>query len=391
MSTKERRGFTLIELLVVIAIIAVLIALLLPAVQAAREAARRAQCTNNMKQIGLALHNYHQTNDKFPQGMSESAFTLGVLAPGTAYANWGEWSAQAMMLPYMEQGPIYNSINFCYNSLYGTGGITNLTASTRVISSYLCPSDPNAAFGGSPAMSVTMYAGWGNQSGWAPSINNYRGSMGTTTSVWGWQTGYYSCQPDPFNLQGGTQCASNTTGLFTLWNCYGIRDVTDGTSNTVAFAESLCGDPTVVLPSHRNNAITGLSAIANVEAFDASTLNYQTVLVPAFNACTAAYQAGGANLSSQTGLRWAFGGTGYTLFQTIVPPNGQPWQLCQDQCGGCNIDNAQFANAQSNHPGGVNVLLADGSCRFIKNSINPQTWMGLGTRANGEVISADSY
>jgi prepilin-type N-terminal cleavage/methylation domain-containing protein/prepilin-type processing-associated H-X9-DG protein len=388
MSTNERRGFTLIELLVVIAIIAVLIALLLPAVQAAREAARRAQCTNNLKQIGLAMHNYHSANDKFPQGMSESTSTLGTFG---GYANWGEWSAQAMLLPYMEQTPIYNSINFCYDSLYGTGGSTNLTASTRLINAFVCPSDPNAGFGGAPSMSITMYQGWGNQSGWAPSINSYRGSMGTTTSVWGWQTGYYSCQPDPFNLQGGTQCASNTTGLFTLWNCYGIRDVTDGTSNTVAFAESLCGDPTVVLPTHRNNAITGVSQISGVEAFDASALNYQTVLVPAFNQCTTAYMAGGANLSSQTGLRWAFGGTGYTLFQTIVPPNSQPWQLCQDQCGGCNLNNAQFANAQSNHPGGVNVLFADGSGRFIKNSINPQTWMGLGTRANGEVISSDSY
>src|SRR5271155_3529104 len=117
------RGFTLIELLVVIAIIAVLIALLLPAVQAAREAARRAQCTNNLKQIGLALHNYHQTNNKFPQGHSQSFAYVS----HTAYAGWTEWSAQAMFLGYMEQNPVYNAINFSYCGGYGYGGYANVT------------------------------------------------------------------------------------------------------------------------------------------------------------------------------------------------------------------------------------------------------------------------
>ena len=116
MKTRERRGFTLIELLVVIAIIAVLIALLLPAVQAAREAARRAQCSNNLKQIGLAMHNYHSSNDKFPQGMSQSAFALNYAG---GYSGWGEWSAQAEMLPYLEQAPVYSAINFCFGMIYG--------------------------------------------------------------------------------------------------------------------------------------------------------------------------------------------------------------------------------------------------------------------------------
>ena len=197
MSKNNRPAFTLIELLVVIAIIAVLIALLLPAVQAAREAAQRAQCTNNLKQIGLAMHNYHQSIDKFPQGMSQSAASL----PYTAYAGWGEWSAQSMLLPYMEQTPVYNSINFSFDMIYGTGGAINLTASTTLISSFCCPSDPNVAFGGAPSSSEATYATWG-QAGFPPDINSYRGSLGTTTSVYN-NPGYATCTPDPLHIAGG--------------------------------------------------------------------------------------------------------------------------------------------------------------------------------------------
>jgi prepilin-type processing-associated H-X9-DG protein len=153
------------------------------------------------------------------------------------------------------------------------------------------------------------------------------------------------------------------------------------------------GDATNALPTHRNNAITGVTSAAGAEAFDASAVSYQNVILPALNACSLAYQQGGANFTGVTGLRWAYGGTGYTLFQTVVTPNSktQPWNTCTDQCPGCNINVASFSNAQSNHPGGVNVLFADGSAHFIKDAINPQTWMALGTRGNGEVLSSDSY
>src|SRR3954467_12234709 len=115
----RRRGFTLIELLVVIAIIAVLIALLLPAVQAAREAARRIQCVNNLKQIGLAIHNYHSAAGSFPMGitMAPSSSLTGGATGGPDYASWNGWSAQALMLPFLEQGPLYNGCNFNYGPI----------------------------------------------------------------------------------------------------------------------------------------------------------------------------------------------------------------------------------------------------------------------------------
>src|SRR5262249_9113279 len=150
-----RRGFTLIELLVVIAIIAVLIALLLPAVQAAREAARRSQCLNNLKQLGLGMHNYHQTHNTFPIGAAYAP------ASGTNFATWIKWGANAMLLGYLEQGAIYNAINFSFSPEPGdqAGRFINSTAYNAKLSLFLCPSDGNA----------------GNVN-----INNYHASVGTT-------------------------------------------------------------------------------------------------------------------------------------------------------------------------------------------------------------------
>ena len=326
MVSKIRRGFTLIELLVVIAIIAVLIALLLPAVQAAREAARRAQCNNNLKQIGLALHNYHQTNNVFPPGHGQSASQLNYTG---GYAGWGEWSAQAMMLNYMEQAPIYNAINFSFCGGYSYGAFCNVSVFNSVINTFMCPSDNQVDKGGPPNNTPAGPAGWGNSNAYPPNINSYRGSIGTTTSRYNWppNTGYACCTPDPLNMQGGTPAQKPaSTGMFAYWVCYGIQDVTDGTSSTILFAESLVGDTgggTSTSYLSRNNSVTNVTAASAAEAYDASSLSYANVILPALNACTTNMKAN-SSVATANGNRWAWGAVGMTLFNTVVTPNRHP-------------------------------------------------------------------
>jgi prepilin-type N-terminal cleavage/methylation domain-containing protein/prepilin-type processing-associated H-X9-DG protein len=346
----RRRGFTLIELLVVIAIIAVLIALLLPAVQAAREAARRSQCVNNLKQIGLALHNYHQTNDKFPPGGVCTQSASGCVN------QWNGHSVIGMMLPFMEQQSVYSTINFNLTSDNGA----NTTARRTQINTLLCPSDSNAQGQGS-----------GSDGG---RLNSYLGSEGTTV---------------------GNGYNSTATGLFCTGSTYGVRDVTDGTSNTVAFSEKLAGSlnsNTGQNPGYRGNGVNGTSVSTNV----ADAWLNPTQVATDLTTCTSAFQAltaGSNNLIDNEGQWWITGATAYVMFNTIVPPNSNQyaWGSCRNACSGCSPDGSSYVNASSNHSGGCNVLMADGSVRFTKSSINQQTWWSIGTKANNEVVDANSY
>jgi prepilin-type N-terminal cleavage/methylation domain-containing protein/prepilin-type processing-associated H-X9-DG protein len=370
---KARRGFTLIELLVVIAIIAVLIALLLPAVQSAREAARRIQCTNNLKQLALALHNYIGATNAAPPGIVNTTATPG---NPPALSTWTSWSAQALLLPYVEQGPLYNAANFSWTCCYvgPQADATNITVYNTRIAAFLCPSD--------------ALAGQLN-------INSYYGSIGTSTVQY------------PTN--------GSTTGMFNVYNsvtsCSSVflASITDGTSNTVAFGEGLVGDYTRN-SSYRGNGMAGApdtsgGIVTATMPGNNSESNPQAVL-QALQSCNAFWQGSalatcsgytaccGVGVKQVDGKIWALGERGFTLFNTIVPPNSKqyPWRSCRlTSCPSCAPEASSFINASSFHPGGANFAFADGSIRFIKDSVSMLTYQALGTRNGGEVISSDSY
>jgi prepilin-type N-terminal cleavage/methylation domain-containing protein/prepilin-type processing-associated H-X9-DG protein len=357
MRPLQRRGFTLIELLVVIAIIAVLIALLLPAVQAAREAARRIQCTNNLKQIGLALHSYHSAQGSFPMGVSRWGSTSAFY--------WDNWSGQALMLSALEQNAMYNAANFMVGNNEtgaGPGYYMNLTVTNAKLSVFLCPSDGNAG-----SVSVTNN---GNNN---LLDNSYVGSVGTTTLSPNGGTGSWS--------------TAGSTGIFWYWTSYGVESVQDGTSNTIAFSEALVGGPSSTL-AYRGTAVLNVGGTTD-QLQDANS--NQAAITAGLAKCTAAYQKS-SGLNNARGIFWEVGAVGMTLFNTIVPPNSvqYKWSACRSNSGGWP-DQATYSNASSNHPGGVNTCMADGSVKFMKDSVNQRTWWSLGTRSNGEVIDASSY
>ena len=376
-----RRGFTLIELLVVIAIIAVLIALLLPAVQSAREAARRSQCINNMKQIGLALHNYHSTHNVFPPGrMYPDAVRGGVpLLTLTSYGtgnlpnapgNWsGFYSVHCHILNYLEQVNAYNAMNFTgvnLGALQDSAGniiSPNYTAYTLTQSTFLCPSDP---------FNTPQPGG----------ENNYRANFGGSTPYAGG------------GLRGdNTQRVGTDNGAFTYGPGIGIAAMIDGTSNTAVFSERSKGSNNGSGFATKSDAVL----VSYTMTFNPQADSDNLLALCQRQATNPAvfYQHGRYAPSAGFGLQFS-DGWGYawyvaTLYNHVAPPN---WKGLD--CGvGTSITDAPsehaIISARSNHPGGANSLLGDGSVKFVKESVNIATWRALGTRAGGEVISADAY
>ncbi len=359
---RGRRGFTLIELLVVIAIIGVLIALLLPAVQAAREAARRSQCTNNLKQIGLALHNYHSAHNSFPMGQTRNAS-----ASPWVDRNWTGWSIHGQILGNMEQGPLYNAINWnCIPYGYNGDGMgpKNTTVAYSIVSTFLCPSDPNAPRNGT---------------------NSYHGSLGTTTG----------------NGPGGTgPFATNnrqTTGMFGFFCSYGLNSALDGTSQTVCFAEAITGkrpgDITLTDDFRGHNVMNIQTRTMDGPTRD-NAFNNPAMVLADLQTCASFFNRTSGKLQSKRGSTWSHGTAGYTLFNTIQTPNDSQFRFngcrfgCRDDCG---MDGSEFLPANSWHSGGCNVMMTDGSVRFVKDSVDRNTWWALGTRAGGEVVGSNQY
>ena len=279
MRIANRRGFTLIELLVVIAIIAVLIALLLPAVQAAREAARRSQCVNNLKQIGLAMHNYHSSVNSFPLGSTQAPYALGNANTGTPA--WDSWSAHALMLNFLEQTALYNAVNFSLAPAWTNqpvGYFTNLTVYNTKINSFLCPSDGNAG---------------------KNNINSYFASVGTTT---------YNCC---------NSAAINSTGVFGYLRGSSIAEITDGTSNTIAFSEGLVGNLIPgALPGNSTGNVSspnsGAAATVNVTSLSAAT-NAIAGVQADIAVCAQQFRSNPNNGSGQgKGNHWGTGAMGYS-------------------------------------------------------------------------------
>jgi prepilin-type processing-associated H-X9-DG protein len=282
-----------------------------------------------------------------------------------------------MLLPYVEQGPLYNAANFNWTCCYvgPQADATNSTVYNMRIAGFLCPSDG--------------LAGQRN-------INSYLGSIGTST------------------IQYPTD--GITTGVFQVYNSVNscasvtLAALTDGTSNTIAFGEGLVGDYGQN-DSYRGNGMSGATdptggIVPGTIAGNNSESNPQAV-IQALQSCNTFWRSSAlatcsgysacdnVGLKQYNGQLWALGERGYTLFNTIVPPNSKsyPWRSCRlgASCPSCAPEASSFINASSNHPGGCNFAFSDGSVRFIKDSVSMLTYQALGTRAGGEVISSDSY
>ncbi|MDR3619473.1 MAG: DUF1559 domain-containing protein [Paludisphaera borealis] len=332
-----RAAFTLIELLVVIAIIAVLIALLLPAVQSAREAARRIQCTNNLKQLGLAMSTYHDA--------------LGTFPPGARYVGWGTWYHYS--LPFLEQGSVFNAFNFMGSNIttpqLGYLDVANSTATTIRLAAFQCPSDQSTApIGGVTAGSYEANYG-----------NTGTGLFQITASS------PYCCTSYNGVVFGGAPfawIAVGTAPVQSFAGTYGVATITDGTSNTMLLAE--------VIQGQSNGTQFDLRGFIQY----GSSSGFATYLAPNSKQPDL--------LNDPTYCAYPYSNNPPCKFRTASPP-----AYPGDTTPGVNGDT--YAS-RSRHPGGVNSVYADGSVHYIKDSISLPTWRALSTTHGGEVISADA-
>ena len=333
---RSRSAFTLVELLVVIAIIGILVALLLPAVQAAREAARRMSCSNNLKQFGLGIHNRHDTYKKFPP-----ANTRGGAPCNANQQSWAGFSVHTFMLPFVEQKVIFDQLDLTSCAIRAP----NLTIRQTNVSAFVCPSDPRFR---SPDTTTAGAQSEGS--------SNYGFSLGPTLDVWG-------------------TAVANERGMFNMNRVTSMGDIVDGTSNTIAASEFLKGDNNGSLYSTGDMIYSvPLGALPLYKPTLAALQTYSTACAPMK-----------ASHTSNNGLSWMYAMVMHSLISTADTPNSPLLTCAQGVC--CLTDGSRGNfQARSRHPGGVQVLLGDGSVRFVGNTVDLNTWQSLGSIGDSETI-----
>ncbi|HEY7423385.1 MAG TPA: DUF1559 domain-containing protein [Gemmataceae bacterium] len=358
---KPRPAFTLIELLVVIAIIAILIGLLLPAVQKVREAAARAQCQNNLKQLGLALYNYESANGSFPAAFKGNS-NPSLYPPSSGYVDYFfSWSALAQLNPYLEQTAIFNRMDLTAPIYDPTNGFNITTANQfaveQVIKLFLCPSDlqkpvaTNAATDyGVPVIGPT----------------NYAVCVGSGTPS----------PTSPANLQGVFGSPLFSDGMFQGIQPLRIADVTDGLSNTACMSESILGQG----PENVTGTSTPPAPADPQYVF--AYVGFGTPITAAN--CGAATTWNG---TQRRGFMWASGEMRCASYNHFYTPNSKSYDCINND--GNYITAFGWRAARSRHNGGVNLLVGDGSVRFVSDTITATTWTKLSTRNGGEVLGSD--